>query len=180
MSRGKFTHSNVSKGEAAYCIAYHGMAQGIPTAIDLEQNQPPLVVTCVSPLSTHHPLHVKLKMWCLFQISQPAWFWHQWVRQPKLKYTYPSKDWLRLHLTTSSIFDHNSRQSLRVLHVHCLHVAIKLLFRTFLIVSLSRYSHAQSVWYTFDTCLPHFLVELRIKADVFGSLALGKHVSMGG
>ena len=76
-------------------------------------------------------------------------------------------------LTTSSILYHNSGQSLRVFNIHRLHVAVQLLFRTFLVISLSRYPHAQSVRYTFDTCLPDLLVELRVQADVFGSLALG-------
>lgn len=84
---------------------------------------------------------------------------------------------LHLVLMTSSIFHHNSGQTLRVLHVHGLHVAIQLLFRTLLVISLSRYPYAQSVWHTFDTRLPDFFVELRVKADVFGSLALGKQVS---
>lgn len=84
-----------------------------------------------------------------------------------------------LHLvpTTSSIFHHNSSQSLWILHVHRLHVTVQLLFRTFLVISLSRYPHAQSVWHAFDTCLPDFLVELGVKADVLRTLALGKNVS---
>ena len=92
----------------------------------------------------------------------------------------PPRKMLHVALTASSIFYHYSRQSLRILHVHCLHIAVQLLFRTLLIISLSRYPHAQSVWHTLDTRLPDFLVELRVKADVFGSLALGKHVSKAG
>ena len=84
---------------------------------------------------------------------------------------------LHLVLTTSSIFHHNGSQSLRILHVHRLHVTVQLLFRTFLIISLSRYPHTQSVWHTFDTRLPNFFVELRVEADVLGTLASGKHVS---
>lgn len=80
-------------------------------------------------------------------------------------------------LTTSSIFYHNSSQSLRILHVHRLHVTVQLLFRTFLVISLPRYPHAQSVWHTFDTRLPDFFVELRVKADVLRTLASGKRVS---
>lgn len=90
----------------------------------------------------------------------------------------PARRTVNLALTTLSIFHHNSSQSLRVLHVHRLDVAVQLLFRTFLVISLSRYPHAKSVWHTLNTRLPDFLIELRVKADVLGSLALGRHVSM--
>ncbi len=50
------------------------------------------------------------------------------------------------------------RQSLRILDIDGLHVAVQLLLRAFLIVTLSRDSYAQSEWATLDACLPHLLV----------------------
>ena len=80
-------------------------------------------------------------------------------------------------LINSSIFHHDSSQSLRILYVHRLHVAVQLLFCTLLVVPFPRYPYAQSVWHTFNTRLPDLFIELRVKADIFSSLALDKHVS---
>ena len=41
-----------------------------------------------------------------------------------------------LHISQSSIFDYNSSQSLRILHIHRLHVAIQLLLCTLFVISL--------------------------------------------
>ena len=66
---------------------------------------------------------------------------------------------------------HNySRQAFWILHIDRLNIAVKLLFCAFLIVSLSRYSDTQAKWDPFDTRFPDFLVQLRIKANVFRTL----------
>jgi hypothetical protein len=53
----------------------------------------------------------------------------------------------------------NSRlETLRILDIHRLNVAIQLLRRTFLVVTLSRDSDSESEWTTLDTSLPDLLV----------------------
>ena len=62
---------------------------------------------------------------------------------------------------------HNSRlQTLGVLHIHSLNVAIQLLLRTLLIITLARYPHSEAEWHALDTGLPDLLVELWVEADV--------------
>lgn len=61
----------------------------------------------------------------------------------------------------------NSRlQTLGVLDVDCLHVAVKLLLGTLLVVTLSRDTDSESVWDTLDSGLPDLLVQLWVEADV--------------
>lgn len=51
---------------------------------------------------------------------------------------------------------------LRALDIDRLHIAVKLLPRALLVVTLPADAHAQSVWYAFHTAFPDFLVQLRI------------------
>jgi hypothetical protein len=73
----------------------------------------------------------------------------------------------RFHL---SILNDGSLQTLGVLDVDCLDVAVELLLGVLLVVTLSRDAHAQPVWNTLDALLPHLLVELGVQADVLGAL----------
>jgi hypothetical protein len=74
-----------------------------------------------------------------------------------------------LHL---SILDNHRLQplALLLLDVHRLHIAVQLLLRALLVVTLSRDPHPQSIWNTLDTRLPDFLVELRVETHVGGAL----------
>ncbi len=69
-----------------------------------------------------------------------------------------------------SIFHDSSSQSLRARHIHRLNIAVQLLLRTLLVISLSRNSDTQSVRYAFDAGFPDFLVQLWVKTDVNCSL----------
>ena len=53
-------------------------------------------------------------------------------------------------------------KTLGVLNVHSLNVAVQLLLCTFLIVTFSRDSDADSVWCGLDTVFPDLLVELGV------------------
>jgi hypothetical protein len=64
------------------------------------------------------------------------------------------------------VLNHSSLETLGILHIHCLNVAVQLLFRTLLVVTLSRNSDSQSVRNTLDTCLPDLLVQLRIETNI--------------
>jgi hypothetical protein len=64
----------------------------------------------------------------------------------------------------------NSSQSLRAWYIHRLHITVQLLLGAFLVVSLSRDPHTQSIGYAFDAGFPDFLVQLRVETDVDGSL----------
>jgi len=79
------------------------------------------------------------------------------------------------HSSTSSILNNNGSQALRILHINRLDVAVKLLLRALLIISLSRYSDSQSVWHALDPGFPDLLIELGVEADVFGALFSPKH-----
>ena len=69
------------------------------------------------------------------------------------------------------LFLNNNRgEALGVLDVHSLDEAEQLLLGAFLVVTLSRDAHAQSVWDTLDTLLPDLLVELGVDADIGGTL----------
>jgi hypothetical protein len=65
-----------------------------------------------------------------------------------------------------SILYHGSLQTLWVLHIHCLHVAVELLFRALLVVSLTRYAHTKTERYTLDAGFPDLLVQLRIETNI--------------
>ena len=75
-------------------------------------------------------------------------------------------------VTSSRVLDDNSMQALGLLllDIDSLHVAVQLLLGALLVVSLSADAHAQSVGDAFDAALPDFLVQLRVKADVAGTL----------
>ena len=64
------------------------------------------------------------------------------------------------------ILNQSSLQTLRVLNVYGLDIAIQLMRSTLLVVSLSRDSDTQSVRNTLDTSLPDLLVQLRIETNV--------------
>ena len=61
-----------------------------------------------------------------------------------------------------SILNNSSLETLGVLDVHSLDVAVQLLLCALLIVTLSRDADTESVWNTFDTGFPHLLVELGV------------------
>jgi hypothetical protein len=64
------------------------------------------------------------------------------------------------------ILNQSSLQTLRILNVYGLDIAIQLMRSTLLVVSLSRDSDTQSVRNTLDTSLPDLLVQLRIETNV--------------
>lgn len=68
------------------------------------------------------------------------------------------------------ILNDSGLQTLGVLDVHSLHVAVELLLRALLVVTLSRYPDSQAERHTADSRLPHLLVQLGVEADVGGSL----------
>jgi hypothetical protein len=61
-----------------------------------------------------------------------------------------------------SILDNSSLETLGVLDIHSLDVAVQLLLCALLIVTLSRDTDTESVWNTLDTGFPHLLVELGV------------------
>ena len=61
-------------------------------------------------------------------------------------------------------------ETLGVLDVDGLHVAVQLLLGTLLVVSSSGNSHAEAVWDTLDTLLPDLLVQLGVQTDIGGTL----------
>lgn len=69
-----------------------------------------------------------------------------------------------------SILNNDRSQPLRILNIDRLHIRVKLLLRALLIIALPRNPHPKSVRHAFDPGFPDFLVELRVKTDVFGAL----------
>jgi hypothetical protein len=66
---------------------------------------------------------------------------------------------------------HNDRyQTLGVLDIDGLDVAVELLGGTLLVVSAAADAHAESVGHTLDTLLPHLLVQLGVETDVLSLL----------
>jgi len=61
-------------------------------------------------------------------------------------------------------------QSLRTLNIDSLDVRVELLDCALFIISLSRDADTKSVWNTLDTGFPDLLVQLRIEADIGGTL----------
>jgi hypothetical protein len=66
----------------------------------------------------------------------------------------------------SLLLDHDRLQTLGVLHVHGLDVAVEPLLGTVLVVPFPRDADSKSVWNALDTLFPDLLVELGIKADI--------------
>lgn len=58
------------------------------------------------------------------------------------------------------ILNNSSLETLGVLDVHSLDVAVQLLLCALLIITLSRDTDTKSVWDTLDARFPHLLVEL--------------------
>lgn len=77
------------------------------------------------------------------------------------------------------ILDHRGLQTLGVLHVHRLDVAVQLLLRTLLVVTLPRYPDPQAERNALHTGLPDFLVQLRVEADVAGALYSTERLAIG-
>ena len=61
----------------------------------------------------------------------------------------------------------NSRlETLGILNIDRLNVAVQFLFCIFFVISLSRDSDAESEWTTLDTSLPDLLVQLGIETNI--------------
>lgn len=71
-----------------------------------------------------------------------------------------------------SILNQSSLQSLCVLNIDGLDVAVQTLGSTLLIITLSRDADAESVWNALDACLPDLLVQLGIETNIGGALDL--------
>lgn len=69
-----------------------------------------------------------------------------------------------------SILNQSSLQSLRILNIDGLDVAVQTLGSTLLVVTLSRDADTESVWNALDTCLPDLLVQLGIETNIGGAL----------
>ena len=80
----------------------------------------------------------------------------------------------------SCVLHDNGLQTLALLlfDIHGLHVAVKLLLRALLVVTLPRDSHTQSIWDALDARLPDLLVQLRIETNVGCALFSNTHVSI--
>jgi hypothetical protein len=79
----------------------------------------------------------------------------------------------RPYSATPRLFlNNNGVETLGVLHVDGLHVAVQLLLGALLVVSSSGDADAQSVGDALDTLLPDLLVKLGVDADVLGALSL--------
>jgi hypothetical protein len=81
---------------------------------------------------------------------------------------------IELCTTTSSRVLHNDglqTLGLAALDIDGLHVAVQLLLGILLVVALSRDAHAQSVGDALDAGFPDALVQLRVEADVVGTLS---------
>lgn len=70
----------------------------------------------------------------------------------------------------SLLLDHNSRETLGVLDVDGLHVAVEPLLGTLLVVSPPGDADPEPVGDALDTLLPDLLVQLGVQADVRGAL----------
>lgn len=76
----------------------------------------------------------------------------------------------RPSLCFSLLFHNNRGQTLGVLDVDSLHVAVQLLLGTLLVVTASGNADAKAVRDTLDTILPDLLVQLGVQTDVGGTL----------
>lgn len=75
----------------------------------------------------------------------------------------------------SLLLDNDSRETLGVLDVDSLNVAVELLLGTLLVVTSPGDADAKSVWDTLDTLLPDLLVELGVDTDIGSTLWSGQH-----
>ena len=66
--------------------------------------------------------------------------------------------------------DDGRHETLGVLDVDSLNVAVQLLLGTLLVVTAAANAHADSVGDTLNTLLPHLLIQLGIDADIGGTL----------
>jgi hypothetical protein len=68
------------------------------------------------------------------------------------------------------LLNNNGRETLGVLDVHSLDVAVELLLGALLVVTSPGNADAKSVWNALDTLLPNLLVELGVETDIGGAL----------
>lgn len=68
------------------------------------------------------------------------------------------------------LLDDNGRETLGVLDVDGLYVAVELLLGALLVVTSPGDADANSVWDALDTLLPDLLVQLGVDADIGGAL----------
>jgi hypothetical protein len=68
------------------------------------------------------------------------------------------------------VLNHRCLETLGVLDIDGLNVAVKLLLCALLVVTLARYPDAESVWDTLDSRFPDLLVQLWVETDVGGAL----------
>ena len=76
-----------------------------------------------------------------------------------------------------SILDDHRLQTLGVLDVHSLDVAVQFLLRTLLVIPSPRDAHADSVRDTLHALLPDLLVQLRVDPDVDCALEIAMSAS---
>lgn len=69
-----------------------------------------------------------------------------------------------------SILDNSGAKTLGILDIDSLHVAVKLLLGTFLVVTLAADADTETEGDTLDTSFPDLLVQLGVEADVLGAL----------
>jgi hypothetical protein len=76
------------------------------------------------------------------------------------------------------VLNNSGLETLGILHIDRLNVAVQLLLRTLLVVTLSRDSDSESERNALDTSLPDLLVQLGVKTDIGRSLDSSRsHVS---
>lgn len=68
------------------------------------------------------------------------------------------------------LVDGGGLETLGVVDIHGLNVAVQLLLGALLVVTSPGDADADPVWHALDTLLPHLLVQLRVDADVGGTL----------
>jgi hypothetical protein len=64
------------------------------------------------------------------------------------------------------VLHHRGLQTLGILDIHRLHIAVQLLFGTLLIVTLTRDADTEPEGNALDAGFPDLLVQLRVEADV--------------
>lgn len=69
-----------------------------------------------------------------------------------------------------SILNNGGVETLGVLDVDGLNITVQLLLGALLVVTLAADTNSETEGNTLDTGFPHFLVQLRVEADVFGAL----------
>jgi hypothetical protein len=78
-----------------------------------------------------------------------------------------------MELSYLSILDNSGAETLGILDIDGLNVAVQLLLGTFLVVTLAADADTETEGDTLDTGFPDLLVQLGVEADVFGAHSLG-------